>query len=224
MGTVYIVPIISELATVPDAQYVDINQLTQEQLSVFNAVTTSGLHYARHANNNTTVDYYIATKSGNFYIAFFYDYSNPSLPTFGYYRLNPNTTNRYICISGNNATIAAIYGATSVSNVPVKLTQPNDSYTSVTLLVDYYETEEAALEAISQYVTYPITYSYTNSTVSGPSEAAVGDSVAVSAVPDVDYGITDQSSQIAVTCNDEPVAFSWDATNQRITFTMPDPS
>lgn len=72
-------------------------------------------------------------------------------------------------------------------------------------------------------VLYPITYSYSNSTVSGPSEAAVGDTVVVSAVPDVDYGITDASSQISVTNDDVAVPYTWDAMNQRITFTMPQP-
>lgn len=71
---------------------------------------------------------------------------------------------------------------------------------------------------------YPITYSSSNSTVSGPSEAAVGDTVTVSAVPDVGYGITDASTQILVTNNDVAVPYTWDAANQRITFTMPDPS
>lgn len=72
--------------------------------------------------------------------------------------------------------------------------------------------------------TYPITYHYTNSTVSGPAEAAVGDIVTVSAVPDAGYGITDASTQILVTNNDVAVPYTWDAVNQRITFTMPDPS
>lgn len=70
---------------------------------------------------------------------------------------------------------------------------------------------------------YPITYHYENSTVSGPSEAAVGDTVTVSAVPDTDYGITDPTTQISVTNNDDPVNFTWDASTNRITFTMPDP-
>lgn len=70
--------------------------------------------------------------------------------------------------------------------------------------------------------TYPITYHYTNSVLSGPSEAAVGDTVTVSAVPDVGYGITDASTQILVTNNDVAVPYTWDAANQRITFTMPE--
>lgn len=71
---------------------------------------------------------------------------------------------------------------------------------------------------------YPITYSFSNAIVSGPSEAAVGDTVEVSAVSDVGYGITDASTQILVTNNDIAVPYTWDAVNQRITFTMPDPS
>lgn len=90
-----------------------------------------------------------------------------------------------------------------------------------------FDTYENALYALTHYspiVSYPITYHYTNSTVSGPAEAAVGDTVTVSAVPDVGYGITDASTQIIVTNNDIAVPYTWDAVNQRITFTMPDPS
>ncbi len=71
---------------------------------------------------------------------------------------------------------------------------------------------------------YPITYHYTNSTVSGPAEAAIGDTVTVSAFPDTDYGITDPTTQISVTNNDAPVNFTWDAATNTITFTMPDPT
>lgn len=92
----------------------------------------------------------------------------------------------------------------------------------------YNNLEEILLDADSMFpatpVTYPITYSFTNSTVSGPDEAAVGDTVVVSAVPNVDYGITDPTTQIAVTNNDDPVNFTWDASTNRITFVMPDPS
>ncbi len=89
-----------------------------------------------------------------------------------------------------------------------------------------YENFDAALAALQSgpIPTYPITYSATNGTVSGPTEAAIGDTVIVSAVPDVDYGITDASSQIIVTNNDVAVPYTWDAANQRITFTMPDPT
>lgn len=92
-------------------------------------------------------------------------------------------------------------------------------------LVDVYDSLALALEALGIYEPlYPITYSYTNSTVSGQSEAAIGETVVVSAVPDVDYGITDASTQIIVTNNDVAVPYTWDAVNKRITFTMPDPT
>lgn len=74
------------------------------------------------------------------------------------------------------------------------------------------------------YTGYPITYHYTNSIVSGPAEAAVGDTVTVSAIPDNNYGITDASSQILVTNNDVAVSYNWNPTTNTITFTMPDPS
>lgn len=73
-------------------------------------------------------------------------------------------------------------------------------------------------------IQYPITYHYTNSTVSGPSEAAVGDTVTVSAVPDNNYGITDPASQILVTNNDVAVEYQWNPSTNTITFVMPDPT
>lgn len=70
----------------------------------------------------------------------------------------------------------------------------------------------------------PIIYSYTNSSVTGPSKATAGDTVTVSAVPDNNYGITDPASQILVTNNDIAVPYQWNPSTNTITFTMPDPS
>lgn len=103
----------------------------------------------------------------------------------------------------------------------IKNNEPDVEYT---FYYEPFESYDALLRALGLVDLYPITYHYTNSTVSGPSEAAVGDTVAVSAVPDVDYGITDASTQIIVTNNDVAVPYTWDAVNQRITFTMPDPT
>lgn len=85
-----------------------------------------------------------------------------------------------------------------------------------------YDDIDSALLSLRN--TYPITYHSINSTVSGPSEALVGDTVVVSAVPDVGYGITDAPTQILVTNDDVAVPYTWDASNQRITFTMPQPA
>lgn len=105
-----------------------------------------------------------------------------------------------------------------VSNHPVVRTGLYDNLTPFTSINDILTTAPYIVDR------YSITYHYTNSTVSGPSEAAVGDTVVVSAVPDVDYGITDASSQISVTNDDVAVPYTWDAANQRITFTMPQPA
>ena len=93
-------------------------------------------------------------------------------------------------------------------------------------LVDSYSSDAEAQEALENAVgiTFPITYHYTNSTVSGPSEATVGETVVVSAVPDNNYGITDPTSQISVTNNDVAVSYEWNPSTNTITFVMPDPS
>ena len=162
------------------------------------------------------------------------------------YRYSSET--RAMIIVRTSDTISIYYNTSSGGSVVAQGINQNYTYNAIaykrsviataTIASQFDTTVFESMDAASVFATaldytpfdyeditrYPITYSYSNSTVSGPTEAAVGDTVTVSAVPDVDYGITDQSSQIAVTCNDEPVAFSWDATNQRITFTMPDPS
>ena len=107
-------------------------------------------------------------------------------------------------------------GGYTISNYEQLLTLPPN--------LSPYSTRQELEEALSNYYSklYPITYSYTNSVVSGPAEAAVGETVTVSATPDIGYGITDASTQILVTNNDVAVPYTWDATNQRITFTMPE--
>lgn len=73
-------------------------------------------------------------------------------------------------------------------------------------------------------IKYPITYSATNGTVTGPAEAAIGETVVATGTPNANYGITDYTTQIAVTCNDIPVPFTFNATTNEITFEMPDPT
>lgn len=102
-------------------------------------------------------------------------------------------------------------------------TQSNVVYT-VEVLSSLVECDNVALNYFGIGTLYPITYSYTNSTTSGPSGAAAGDTVVVSAIPDVDYGITDPTTQIAVTNHESPLNFTWDASTNRITFIMPGPS
>lgn len=71
---------------------------------------------------------------------------------------------------------------------------------------------------------YPITYSVTNGTIIGPAEAAIGTTVVATGMPNANYAITDYTTQIAVTCNDIPVPFTFNATTNEITFEMPDPT
>lgn len=108
------------------------------------------------------------------------------------------------------------------TNRRAEIYENSNNSLNLPFLVDAFQTKEEAISAITN--AYPIIYSYTNSTVSGPAEAAIGDTVIVSAVPNVDYGITDASSQIIVTNNDVAVPYTWDAANNTITFTMPDPT
>lgn len=106
---------------------------------------------------------------------------------------------------------------------------PGSFVSDVVASLPKYSTILEAVEACNDgnwtgSTTYPITYSYTNSTVSGPSEAAVGDTVTVSAIPDNNYGITDPASQILVTNNDVAVSYNWNPSTNAITFVMPDPT
>lgn len=73
---------------------------------------------------------------------------------------------------------------------------------------------------------YPITYYPTNVTLNGPAEAAVGDTVNVNCTFPTGYTMKNPTSggDIRVTNNGVAVPYTWDNTNKRITFTMPDPS
>lgn len=91
--------------------------------------------------------------------------------------------------------------------------------------IPHFDTLELFLQEVGAYSEkYPITYSATNGTVTGPSEAPVGDIVVAIGTPNANYGITDYTTQIAVTCNDIPVPFTFNATTNEITFEMPDPT
>lgn len=111
------------------------------------------------------------------------------------------------------------------------VTDYNEAYNSagvinsiITYVPVYDDVQTFIDEVYSGALHYPITYSYTNSTVSGPDEAAVSNTVTVSAVPDNNYGITDPESQILVTNNDVAVSYNWNPSTNTITFVMPDPS
>lgn len=115
--------------------------------------------------------------------------------------------------------------STLVDGVPVYYyLSGNRPADSADFTQNFSSIQEAAEYIYNLGLLYPITYHYTNSTVSGPAEAAIGDTVTVSAVPNVDYGITDPTTQISVTNNDAPVNFTWDAATNTIMFTMPDPT
>lgn len=96
--------------------------------------------------------------------------------------------------------------------------------------VPSYSTLEEALSAIDDdnwtggpiQSQYPIQYQQTNCTLSGPDEAAIGDTVTVSCSFPEGYGIANPSSSILVTNNGVVVDYTY--SNGVITFTMPDPT
>lgn len=105
-----------------------------------------------------------------------------------------------------------IYSYQQATTLPPNLS-PYSSYAEL----------EAALSSYYSEL-YPITYSFTNSIVNGPEYAVVDETVIVSAIPNIGYGITDASTQILVTNDDVSVPYTWDAQSNRITFTMPQPA
>lgn len=118
-----------------------------------------------------------------------------------------------------------VYDRTEYNRITIGIDSFSYAVPSSVLEFDAFDSiDDMAQFIIGESRKFPITYQYTNSTVSGPAEAVVGDIVTVFAMPDVGYGITDASTQILVTNNDIAVPYTWDATNKRITFTMPDPS
>lgn len=132
-------------------------------------------------------------------------------------------------VTANDLTLTLTSIGPNTSNTLYYTTLVNMRYTNLPSYT-IYDTDSEILSAADDgnwsgsVISYPITYHYENSTVSGPSEAAIGDTVTVSAVPNNNYGITDPASQILVTNNDVAVSYNWNPTTNTITFTMPDPT
>lgn len=203
-------------------------------------------------NENSNLGFLSEAANGNLYVARTTDYSNYVSVLNGLYNSNYPINYCYILYAKSNTSITRwIYNQSLGERVLEYspwtgnvVTYNNNQYLIATpsfntneyfvttgcwndcpvysSIDDFFAIEQPIVYTGS--VAYPITYSSSNSTVSGPTEAAVDDTVTVSAVPDVGYGITDASTQILVTNNDIAVPYTWDATNNRITFTMPDPS
>lgn len=115
------------------------------------------------------------------------------------------------------------YGLEIVNGIPVCNYMSNDFIGSSgqTQVIDMLLT--SSLITINQTPSqYPIQYQQTNCTLSGPDEAAVGDTVTVSCTFPEGYGIANPSSSILVTNNG--VAIDYTYSNGVITFTMPDPT
>lgn len=222
MGTVYVLPNIGEYSFTDVLTGVPWSSLTPEQQNAATKILSDGLQIKTGVQIGTYYysDEFDACDGRTVFTQFI---ENGYLYNI---RRVYDTCRQYHLTRG--ITASHNYTLTSfVSNTGINA-QSSSTYPPATSNLDYYNTRQDAISALENYVyptvSYPITYHYTNSTVSGPLEAAVGETVTVSAVPDVDYGITDASSQIIVTNNDIAVPYTWDAANNRITFTMPDPS
>lgn len=227
VGTIYLLPVIENLSfnNFTDGSY---SNLDSQQLYAYNTLINSGkLIYDGVANINapTRTAKFYSGATGTVYFAYFKGLNGGvEVGNVVIYARTPSI--RFVARNTSDGLYSiekvvyeeGYYYVSSVSYTPLQ--------SFVNAGIDYYETRQAAEEAMSDYIAvyYPITYQYTNSTVSGPSEAAVGDTVTVSAVPNNNYGITDPASQIFVTNNDVAVAYDWNPTTNTITFTMPDPS
>lgn len=220
MGRVITLPGISQYSTTSWRQ-VAYNNLTTTQKSDYDYLVINGIYLFGHNNNGaiTVHLYYGAVNGDTCYFALY----GTSDRLVGYCRKG---NGHFVSTQIDDNTTYTNYDYVELSETPYnRVFESNIHYVSMVSSEYIYATAEEALAALVDPVFYyPITYSSSNSIVSGPSEAAVGDTVTVSAVPDVGYGITDASTQILVTNNDVAVPYTWDAANNRITFTMPDPS
>lgn len=127
-------------------------------------------------------------------------------------------------IGDYNGTFIGVFTSAGYTLTQIEITAP---FANLDVLSTVEQISNAVVSAGIQPIPsyeYPITYHYTNSIVTGPSVATVGDTVTVSAVPDNNYGITDAASQILVTNNDVAVEYQWNPSTNTITFTMPNPS
>lgn len=225
MGTVYTLPVITGVSTsnwstaapYSSTQTNDINIITTQGIQMFTRIDTlynneNNYGYLAAAMSVQMACWPETTQAGTQLVRIKFKSSGAF---YLYYLAYGASRGSWFYLSQNDG---------GVTYVTLEDAPPNPVFVDGTTPLDLYANEAEAEAALNPPSTYPITYHYTNSTVSGPSEAAIGDTVTVSAVPDVDYGITDASTQILVTNNDVAVPYTWDAANNRITFTMPDPS
>lgn len=217
VGTVYILPVINDIIAGQNAG----STLSSPYNTLYNSINNSGLYVGVTYEfiHNYNIDLYMASNnSGDRFAAWTHDDGIISYA----WKFSSNSGVIGMARTWPSTGWKEYVGRAHTESYDIY--RPPDLKDNGSIAIDLFDSEEEALRALGIITTYPITYSYTNSTVSGPSEAAIGDTVTVSAVPDVGYGITDASTQILVTNNDVAVPYTWDATNQRITFTMPDPS
>lgn len=222
MGQVYEVPFLP--VDVGGWDWTGYENLSEAQKTRYNTLKNGGFKFLRYhfiygdqygdsyygRANQTSKVYFAMYGSNN--IARGYLRRSDDATTF--YTLEINDSSSFSSISDNISVTSTIYHRNLEND-------PRTFYPADGILM--YSSYEEALAAIS-VANYPITYHYTNSTVSGPSEAVVGDTVTVSAVPNNNYGITDPASQILVTNNDVAVSYQWNSSTNTITFVMPEPT
>lgn len=205
MGTVYELPIVTGFSVTPPFS----SQTTEANITLIHnnglLMQTDGSLYG-----------YIGSSISGVTVAFWVE--NNRLQRIE----KQGPTNQYRCYSVHQWPYVASNESLELSYyVADEFLYASSGLLNGTIEVDLFDNRDEAERAIGATTLYPITYHYTNSVVSGPSEAAVGDAVTVSAVPDVGYGITDATTQILVTNDDVAVPYTWDAATNRIMFTMP---
>lgn len=223
MGTVYTLP---NLPTVTEVSRYSgtYSGMPSSYRSMADDILNNGFKFfSGDVYGGAREDLYFAVSSNNYRIAF-YEIDTTTHSGYCKYGFAYHATSGYYIAQNFATSYDGITIATEATTEEFGLKAAGVYRKISDYIIDFYNSEEEAKSAIGWYNTYPITYSYTNSIVLGPSEATVGSTVVVSAIPDTGYGITDTTSQIIVTNNDIAVPYTWDASTQQISFTMPDPS
>lgn len=193
--------------------------------------------------NSTCVLASSLSQSGNFYPPIATKLVSTQQVRAGIYL--EGETPRYVVV-GNSSSIYGSIGISylNASSAPTTsningwvLSNEYNGYYYVTLGIFSYSGQEQAMESTNQSlfdaidsimsgsISYPITYNANHCTLSGPEEAAIGDTVEVTVTPDTGYQMPlIPGNLIKLTNNGSPVNFSWDSTTSKITFTMPDPT
>lgn len=184
---------------------------------LYSTTTSSPLYVvARNRTQNNIAGYYGISHEGSWYFILFG--STTSFGELDSFRVLDNASGQV----GSGSFVPEVFDGVTVSPLFNTSISGFGSLTLADYITndDVFTSRSAFASAVSSGIRYPITYQNVNCELSGPSEAAVGDSVSVVVTHGTNFTVS--TSDVYVTNNGVSVPFTY--ANGTIAFTMPNPS